>query len=264
MDTPRDQRQGVLVADLGYIAIVLSGFSIWWWQHYRPNRQARPARVDRLLRQLFTPEAEVAVHVASHEAQTRHQELSSVHVLYGLVQDETVTGAIAGSGGDPTALEDRVLAALDTGPVTDGGALLGHAAGLAHHHERQASCVDLWAALAGTAAAKLIDDADIARGTVLFALVHGSEPALDLALSGDVFVVLRNDNFTTQEFVTEILESVFELPAERARAVMLTTHTEGHAAIGRFTARAARDRITAARDRARDRAFPLWIGVEPA
>ena len=46
------------MADLGYIAIVLSGFSIWWWQHYRPQR---PGRLERALRQLFTPDAEVEI-----------------------------------------------------------------------------------------------------------------------------------------------------------------------------------------------------------
>ena len=246
------------MADLGYIAIVLSGFSIWWWQHYRP---ARPRRLERALRQLFLPDAEVAIHVATHEAQTRRQELSSVHVLYGLLQDEAVTAAI---GDSVTALEDKVLAALDGTPAPDGGAILGHTAGLAHHHERQASCIDLWAALAGSAAGKLLDEAGIARGKVLFALVHGGEPDAELQLSGDVFVVIRNDHFTTQEFVTEILEQVFELPAERARAVMLTTHTEGRAVIGRFSPAAARTKIATVRERATQRAFPLWIGVEPA
>ncbi len=246
------------MADLGYIAIVLSGFSIWWWQHYRPTRTTR---VDRMLRTLFTPDAEVAIHVATHEAQTRRQELSSLHLLYGLVQDEAVTSAI---GPSASTLEDEVLAALDADPPADGGSVLGMTAALADHHERQASCIDLWAALGGSAAGKLLDDAGVGRGTVLFALVHGGEPDAELALSGDVFVVLRNDHFTTQEFVTEVLQQVFELPPERARAVMLTTHSEGRGVIGRFSAAAARDKIGAARERAKQRAFPLWIGVEPA
>ena len=258
------------LADVGYIAIVVAGFGAYWWRHLR-------ARPRESASELFTPDAEVALHVAVHEATTRRQRLSSVHVLYGLLQDEAVVGAIRTAGGDPDALEDRVLAALarvaadgdddgdDDDDHDDGGGLAGRAAAIARHGDRRASCTDLWAALAGSPAARLIDDDKLDRGATLFALFHGGR-APDIALpdSRDVLVVLRNDHYTTQQFVCSVLREVFALPDDRAHAIMLETHTAGRAVIGRFTATTARDRIEQTRALARAQAFPLWIGVEPA
>ncbi len=258
------------MADVGYIAIVVAGFGAYWWRHLR-------ARPRESASELFTPDAEVALHVAIHEATSRRQQLRSAHVLYGLLQDDTVVAAIRTAGGDPDALEDRVLAALtaladggdrddrdDRGDEDHGGDLAGRAAAIARHGGRRASCTDLWAALAGSPAARLIDDGKLDRGATLFALFHGGRPP-DIALpdSRDVLIVLRNDHYTTQQFVCSLLREVFALPDDRAHAIMLETHTAGRAVIGRFTATAARDRIAQARALARAEAFPLWIGVEP-
>src|SRR6185295_18401248 len=110
----------------------------YWWRHLRYAR-ARPRRV---LRPLFSPDAEVALHVAAHEANVSRQEVSSLHVLYGLLQDETTTQAIATAGGNPDALEDRVLAALErpvnpaTDAIADGQGLIGRAASMARYGDR--------------------------------------------------------------------------------------------------------------------------------
>lgn len=257
--------------DVGYIALVVAGFSAYWWRHMRPPRP-RPT--------LLAADAEVAVHVALHEASTRRQELSSLHVLYGLLQDEDVIAAVRTAGGDPDALEDRVLAALAApapapapAPADDahddahddGQRIIGRAATLAHLAGRLASCTDLWAALAVAHAATLIDDSKLDRGAVLFALFHGGrEPEVAPADDRDVFVVLRNDHYTTQEFVCGVLRDVFALSDAQAKEIMLTTHKTGRAVIGRFTAAAARAKIGEVRALARAQAFPLWIGVEPA
>ena len=82
--------------------------------------------------------------------------------------------------------------------------------------------------------------------------------------SRDVLIVLRNDHYTTQQFVCSMLRDVFALSDDQAHAVMMSTHTAGRAVIGRFPAAAARDRIEQARALARSHGFPLWIGVEPA
>lgn len=248
------------MADLGYIAIVVAGFGAYWWRHLRP----RPRDATR---ELFEPDAEVALHVAVHEATSRRQHLTSLHVLYGLLQDEAVIAAIATAGGDAGALEDRVLAALAGAADQDdsAGRIAGRASALARVGSRRASCTDLWAALSGSPAARLLDGEKLDRGATLFALFHGGR-APDIALPDgrDVLVVLRNDNYTTQEFVTALLREVFALPEADAHAIMLATHTRGRAVIGRFTAPAARDKIAQARERIRAEAFPLWIGVEPA
>jgi ATP-dependent Clp protease adaptor protein ClpS len=250
------------VADVGYIAIIVAGFGAYWWRHLRPRRRDVASEV-------FTPDAEVALHVAVHEAGTRRQSASSIHLLYGLLQDEAVTAAITTAGGDPDKLEDHVLAALTAAagePDDDDQVirLAGRAVAFARHGERRASCTDLWAALAGSPAARLIDDSKLDRGGTLFALFHGGRaPEISLPDGRDVLIVLRNDHYTTQQFVCSMLHDVFALSESDAAAVMLATHTTGRAVIGRFTAAAARDRIAAARDLARHHAFPLWIGVEP-
>lgn len=249
------------MADVGYIAIVVAGFGAYWWRHLR---HARPRRA---LRQLFAPDAEVALHVATHEATTRGQQLSSIHVLYGLLQDETVTAAIATAGGNPDALEDRVLAAL-AAPADDarddGHRVIGVAATMAQHGERLASCTDLWAYLGASRAAKLLADARLDRAAVLFALFHGGrEPEVSRACVSDVLVVLRNDHYTTQELVCAMLREVFALPDVQASAIMLATHTGGRAVIGRFSAAEARTRIDQARALSHAQHFPLWIGIEP-
>jgi ATP-dependent Clp protease adaptor protein ClpS len=253
------------VADLGYIAIVVAGFGAYWWRHLRLRAH------DATTRDLFLPDAEVALHVALHEAASRRQELSSIHVLYGLLQDEAVIAAIATAGGDPDALEDRVLAALAAprGLIDDddddrGGGLAGRAAMAARHGDRRASCTDLWAALGGSPAARLIDDAKLDRGATLFALFHGGRPPeITLPDALDVLVVLRNDHYTTQQFVCRVLRDVFAVSDARATEIMLATHSAGRAVVGRFTAAAARAKIAEARALARAQAFPLWIGVEP-
>jgi ATP-dependent Clp protease adaptor protein ClpS len=253
------------VADVGYIAIVVAGFGAYWWRHLR---RARPRRA---LRPLFSPDAEVALHVAAHEASVSRQDVSSLHVLYGLLQDETTTQAIATAGGNPDALEDRVLAALKspaypaTDPVADGQGLIGRAASMARYGDRLASCTDLWAYLGDSLAARLIDDAKLDRAAVLFALFHGGrEPEVTLHSGGDVLVVLRNDHYTTQEFVCQMLRDVFALPDVQATAIMLATHTDGRAVIGRFPVETARARISQVRALSHAQHFPLWIGVEPA
>jgi len=256
------------VADVGYIAIVVAGFSAYWWRHLR---RARPRRT---LRPLFSPDAEVALHVAAHEASVNRQDVSSLHVLYGLLQDETTTQAIATAGGDPDALEDRVLAALNspasrltgaTDAVADGQGLIGRAASMARHGDRLASCTDLWAYLGDSLAARLIDDAKLDRAAVLFALFHGGrEPEVTVHGARDVLVVLRNDHYTTQEFVCQMLRDVFALPDVQATAIMLATHTEGRAVIGRFPVETARAKIGEVRALSHAQHFPLWIGVEPA
>jgi len=146
-----------------------------------------------------------------------------------------------------------------------GGNLAGRAAAIARHGGRRASCTDLWAFLGQSPAARLVDAEKLDRGAILFALFHGGrQPDVTLTDDRDVFVVLRNDHYTTQEFVCRILRDVFALPEADASAIMMTTHTTGRAVVGRFTASAARSKIGEVRALAHAQAFPLWIGVEPA
>jgi ATP-dependent Clp protease adaptor protein ClpS len=237
-----------------------AGAGALWWTQSRPRRA---------LESMFEPDADVALHVAGHEARSRGQAIASVHLLYGLVQDETITAALRDAGHDPEALEDRTLAALaeiaahELTLVDEIEHVYGRAVHAAYAHGRKVSCRDLWAYLAGSRASGLVATAGISHVAILFRLCHGTEPAVELTTNADVHVVLRNDDYTTRDFVCEILERVFTFNAADANARMMQTHTSGRAVIGRFSPTEARAKIQEVRDLAREQGYPLWIGVEP-
>lgn len=243
------------------------GASYGWWK----LQQLRERRLQ-LERPRFDADLEVAITVAQHEARTRnHAHLWPLHLIYGLLQDEAFTAAIARAGGDATAMETHVQDELDRhkDPVDDeAGQEAAHALGLAYANarfaERSATCIDLWSRLARTDAAKAAAKAGhFDPIALLFLLVHGMpEQSTDLPDRVDVHVVLRNDDYTTKEFVVEILREQFDLSEADAIARMEETHNGGRAIVGRFKLIIAKDKIAAARARAREAGYPLWIGVE--
>ena len=77
-------------------------------------------------------------------------------------------------------------------------------------------------------------------------------------------VVFHNDNVTTMEFVTEVLRSVFNKPADEAVALMMRVHREGHAVVGVYSYDVAMTKTSMATTMARQEGFPLQISCEPA
>ncbi|MDB4957438.1 MAG: hypothetical protein JWO36_5007 [Myxococcales bacterium] len=208
------------------------------------------------------PSVEIAIGVAMHEARTRNQAVSPVHLLYGLLQDETFTGAIAKLGGDAEAIEANVHVALDgLGPHTDPHAAnlaIARASVVAQHLARRTTISDLWRFLIDTEAAKLVSS----PLAVLFVLVHGMVEPAPIADALYVHVVLRNDDYTTFDLVVEILRDVFALSAPDAAATARAAHVDGRAIIGRLATDVAKNRIEAGRARARNAGSPLWLGIE--
>lgn len=248
---------------LGLLA-ASAGASYGWWRLQR-RRERKLLDIPR------DPDLEVVIGVAQHEATTRqHGYLWPLHLLHGLVQDESFAAAIRRLDGDPDRFEDHVQAALDKQPVHDdeamheGARVLGYTLLAARAHGRPATCIDLWARIARTDAARAAAAAaNVDPTALLFVLAHGMpEPSTELAERTDVHVVLRNDDYTTREFVTAILRDVFELPEDEAEARTQQTHEQGRAIVGRFKLAVARDKIATVRRRAHDDGFPLWIGVE--
>lgn len=75
-------------------------------------------------------------------------------------------------------------------------------------------------------------------------------------------VVLHNDDFTTMEFVVEILMKIFYKSEKEAATLMLTVHHTGQAHIGSYSYDIACTKAARATDMARSAGFPLRISVE--
>lgn len=76
-------------------------------------------------------------------------------------------------------------------------------------------------------------------------------------------VILHNDDYTTMEFVVEILEGVFgKSPAEAFR-IMLHVHTAGRGVCGAYPHEVAETKVHQVHERARERGFPLLASLEP-
>jgi ATP-dependent Clp protease adaptor protein ClpS len=77
-------------------------------------------------------------------------------------------------------------------------------------------------------------------------------------------VILHNDNFTTMDFVVEVLMKVFHMPAAQATKIMLDVHKKGKGVCGVFTYDIARTKVNQVHEMARSRDFPLKSSYEEA
>ncbi|MEP6782242.1 MAG: ATP-dependent Clp protease adaptor ClpS [Acidobacteriota bacterium] len=76
-------------------------------------------------------------------------------------------------------------------------------------------------------------------------------------------VLLHNDDFTTQEFVVWVLESIFNLPHAEAFAIMMHVHQSGVGVAGRFTRDVAETKVKATQQMAEQHEYPLLVTIEP-
>lgn len=77
-------------------------------------------------------------------------------------------------------------------------------------------------------------------------------------------VIMFNDDFTTMEFVVEILIDIFHLDAVTAESVMLSVHKSGKAVIGTYTYDIAVTKVRLAMGRAKSKGYPFRMTVEEA
>ena len=75
-------------------------------------------------------------------------------------------------------------------------------------------------------------------------------------------VVFHNDDFTTMEFVTEVLRQVFNKPVDEAVALMMKVHREGRATVGIYSYDIAMTKASMAIAMARNEGFPLRVTCE--
>ncbi|HYE15004.1 MAG TPA: ATP-dependent Clp protease adaptor ClpS [Pyrinomonadaceae bacterium] len=75
-------------------------------------------------------------------------------------------------------------------------------------------------------------------------------------------VVLHNDDFTTMEFVVEVLTRVFNKSEADAFRIMWAVHTQGAGVAGVYTYEVAEMKVERVTQMARAQEFPLLCTVE--
>lgn len=77
-------------------------------------------------------------------------------------------------------------------------------------------------------------------------------------------VVLLNDDYTTMEFVMDVLEQVFHKSPAEAYRIMLLVHTQGRGICGVYTWEVAETKAATVVSMAQQAGYPLRAVVEDA
>ena len=75
-------------------------------------------------------------------------------------------------------------------------------------------------------------------------------------------VLLINDDYTTMEFVVEILMFIFNKSTEESMHIMLKVHQEGMGLCGVYTYEVAETKVDTVHTLAREKGFPLKCAME--
>jgi len=77
-------------------------------------------------------------------------------------------------------------------------------------------------------------------------------------------VLMHNDDYTTMEFVVEVLEGIFRKPPPEATRIMLNIHVKGVGLCGVFPFEIAETKIEQVHALARNAGYPLKCSLEEA
>ena len=77
-------------------------------------------------------------------------------------------------------------------------------------------------------------------------------------------VIMYNDDFTTMEFVVEVLMDIFHKDEVTAQSIMMNVHKKGQAVVGKYPYDIASTKVNAALLRAKQEGFPFRMSVEEA
>jgi len=77
-------------------------------------------------------------------------------------------------------------------------------------------------------------------------------------------VVLLNDDYTTRDFVVDILMIIFHKNPVEAKAIMLNVHHKGRGVVGNYTWDIAQTKVSQVHSIAKQYDFPLKCVVEEA
>ena len=75
-------------------------------------------------------------------------------------------------------------------------------------------------------------------------------------------VLMHNDDYTTMEFVVQVLESVFRKEATEANQIMLNVHFRGVGVCGVYPYDIAETRVIRVHEMARGAGYPLRCSME--
>ena len=75
-------------------------------------------------------------------------------------------------------------------------------------------------------------------------------------------VILFNDDYTTMDFVVEVLQRFFAMDRERALQIMLKVHNEGSAICGVYSQDVAETKVSQVSEFAKHHGHPLRCGME--
>ena len=90
----------------------------------------------------------------------------------------------------------------------------------------------------------------------------GAETGLEIKEPPMYKVLLLNDDYTTMEFVVEILMHVFHKSSEEAVRIMLNVHHRGAGVCGIYPYEIAQTKVDTVERLARDNGFPLKCIME--
>lgn len=76
-------------------------------------------------------------------------------------------------------------------------------------------------------------------------------------------VLVHNDDYTTRDFVVDVLKTVFHHSDAEATRVMLHIHYNGVGVAGVFTREIAETKIAVVERLAKEREYPLRLSMEP-
>jgi ATP-dependent Clp protease adaptor protein ClpS len=80
----------------------------------------------------------------------------------------------------------------------------------------------------------------------------------------DYIVVLLNDDYTTMEFVVEVLKRIFHKNDAESEKIMLNVHNKGRGVVGVYAWDIAQTKVAQVHEAARKNEFPLRCIVEEA
>ena len=75
-------------------------------------------------------------------------------------------------------------------------------------------------------------------------------------------VILHNDNYTSMEFVVEILVTIFGNSLEKATQIMLNVHNKGKGICGIYPRQIAETKVETVHNLASNKGFPLKSTME--